>query len=94
METRPQVSIDNPKMSFGDVATRVGNMWRELVPEQRSKYDSLAQDDKERYDREKQSIQETYASLTHDNMGYMHSMHQLPNNYLYHQAPQMGQYGL
>ncbi len=82
MEKRPQVSIESPKLSFGDVASKVGNMWRELSSEERTKYERMAREDKERYDKEKQSIQESYASINQDAvMGYhMQQMHHMNQN--------------
>ncbi len=58
MENRPLVSVDNPKLSFGEVAAKVGVMWRALSPEERVKYDTLAAEDKDRYEREKESLKQ------------------------------------
>mmetsp|Transcript_12080 Transcript_12080/g.19662 ORF Transcript_12080/g.19662 Transcript_12080/m.19662 type:complete len:279 (+) Transcript_12080:47-883(+) len=71
METRPMVSVENPKMTFGEVATRVGQMWRGLSPESRTKYDHMAQQDKERYDREKESMKQRMAQFSHHSQHFL-----------------------
>lgn len=52
METRPIVACDNPQMTFGEVASQVGVMWRNLGPESRQKYTQRAEVDKQRYETE------------------------------------------
>jgi DNA repair protein RAD16 len=35
---RPQVVAENPKLSFGEVGRKLGEMWRELSDEEKKKY--------------------------------------------------------
>jgi hypothetical protein len=35
---RPQVVTENPKLSFGEVGRKLGEMWRELSDEEKKKY--------------------------------------------------------
>jgi len=47
--TRPQVKIDQPNLSFGDVGKTLGKMFRELTPEEKDKFIKIANKDKVRY---------------------------------------------
>jgi hypothetical protein len=51
-ETRPKLKEDNPEMTFGETGKRLGEMFRELSPEQKERYERMARDDKARFDRE------------------------------------------
>ncbi|GBG34179.1 High mobility group protein [Hondaea fermentalgiana] len=67
IEQRPIISTQYPKLSFGEVATRVGQMWRALDSTGREKYDILAREDKERYDREKEMIKNRLSYMANAN---------------------------
>mmetsp|Transcript_3840 Transcript_3840/g.4781 ORF Transcript_3840/g.4781 Transcript_3840/m.4781 type:complete len:264 (-) Transcript_3840:755-1546(-) len=56
MEMRPIVSVENPEKTFGEVAAKVGQMWRELPAEKRVKYNMKAEEDKARFEREKMML--------------------------------------
>jgi len=47
--TRPQVKIDQPNLSFGDVGKTLGRLFRELTPEEKDKFIQIANKDKVRY---------------------------------------------
>lgn len=53
---RPIVSVENPEKTFGEVAAKVGQMWRELPAEKRVKYNMKAEEDKARFEREKMML--------------------------------------
>lgn len=48
------MSKENPELHFKEVATKVGQMWRDLAEHHREKYQQLADQDKVRYEREKE----------------------------------------
>jgi len=75
IEKRPIVSSSNPKLSFGEVATHVGQMWRALESEGRAKYEQLAREDKERYDREKEMMQNRLSYNITTNGAYEEDIH-------------------
>lgn len=51
-EVRPRVREENPDASFGNIAKIISAEFKSLTPSQRARYDQLAADDKERYQRE------------------------------------------
>ena len=54
-EVRPALVLENnarpegERISFGDLAKKLGAMWKELTPERKVPYEQLAAADKERY---------------------------------------------
>ena len=44
-----QVRKDNPGISFGDLSKTIGNLWKEMDPEDKERFLSLEREDKERY---------------------------------------------
>lgn len=51
-EVRPQIVADNPNLKVSEVAKEIGEQWKNLDQDQKSKYEKLAEQDKERYQRE------------------------------------------
>ncbi len=54
LEVRPTVAKSNPGLHGSEAAKELGRLYRELTPEQRKKYDDLAEEEKTRYKREKE----------------------------------------
>ncbi len=54
MQNRPRVSSQNPNMSFAEVASKVGLMWRDLSESKREQFKKKANQDKTRYEKEKE----------------------------------------
>lgn len=51
-EVRPKIKKEHPEMSFGELGKKIGEMFRELSPEEKLKYEEMAKKDKARYQRE------------------------------------------
>ncbi len=49
---RSTVKDENSSLSFGELGKLMGQKYKALTPEERAKYDKMAEDDKERYSRE------------------------------------------
>jgi hypothetical protein len=48
-EQRPKLSANHPELKMVELAAKLGTLWRELEPEQRSGYEAQAATDKQRY---------------------------------------------
>uniref|UniRef100_A0A0D6R3Y0 HMG box domain-containing protein n=1 Tax=Araucaria cunninghamii TaxID=56994 RepID=A0A0D6R3Y0_ARACU len=53
-ENRERVRTENPNITFGQVGKVLGEEWKGLTDEKKSKYQKMAADDKARYEREKE----------------------------------------
>ncbi|KAG2499803.1 hypothetical protein HYH03_002099 [Edaphochlamys debaryana] len=51
-EMREAVKADNPGASVTDIGRRLGELWKEANEEEKRKFHKLADEDKERYNRE------------------------------------------
>lgn len=51
-EVRAKTKEENPGISFGDLGKMIGEMFRSLSPEEKSKYEKMAAEAKEKYDGE------------------------------------------
>lgn len=49
---RSEITRANPGISIGDVAKQLGALWKQISASEKEKYDKLALQDKERYERE------------------------------------------
>lgn len=49
---RNMVKEQNPGFLVGDIARRLGELWKDVIPEERAKFEQMALEDKERYERE------------------------------------------
>jgi len=56
-EKRNEVKNDNPDASFGDLGKIIGNLWKNISPEEKEKYEKKAREDKERYKREMEEFE-------------------------------------
>lgn len=45
------MKANNPEYTMGDIAKELGRRWAAAEPETKSKYESLSEQDKARYDR-------------------------------------------
>lgn len=54
-EERARVKASDPNLSLGDTAKELGKRWASVDATTKSKFEKLAQKDKERYEREKAS---------------------------------------
>lgn len=52
-ENRDIVRAENPGISFGQVGKLLGDKWKQLSAEDKGPYDSKAEADKKRYEKEK-----------------------------------------
>lgn len=50
-DERSKVKGENPEYTMGDIAKELGRRWAAANPDTKSKYDSLSEKDKARYDR-------------------------------------------
>jgi len=53
VDNRARVKAANPDINFGDLSRLLAKEWKECSKEDRLKYDTLAEEDKQRYKREK-----------------------------------------
>lgn len=51
-EMRTKVAAENPDMSFGDLGKELGRLWKEVVGDEKDKYERMAAKDKVRYTEE------------------------------------------
>ena len=51
-DMRPKVTAENPGIKFVDMGVVLGERWRALPPEEKSKYENQAAEDKARFNRE------------------------------------------
>jgi len=51
-DERAKVKMANPEYGVGDIAKELGKKWSDASPELKSKYEAMAQKDKDRYERE------------------------------------------
>eukprot|EP00095_Tigriopus_kingsejongensis_P005050 maker-scaffold1150_size58936-snap-gene-0.13 protein:Tk05050 transcript:maker-scaffold1150_size58936-snap-gene-0.13-mRNA-1 annotation:"unknown" len=58
-DERAKVRAANPDFGVGDTAKELSRRWAETAPEIRSKFESLAEKDRARYDRDKREYQKT-----------------------------------
>ena len=49
---RPRVMAENPGIKFVEMGTLLGEKWRSLSPEEKQRYEDMAQEDKQRFNRE------------------------------------------
>ena len=56
-EIRPKVKAEHPDASFGELGKMIGEMFRKLTPEEKEKYEQIAQKDKQRYKRQMDEYQ-------------------------------------
>ena len=61
-DERPKIQMENPSIKFTDLGAVLGERWRSLVPDDRKRYDELAEQDKIRFAHE----METYRQLNND----------------------------
>lgn len=52
LEERPKIVKETPDMKFTEMGHVMGERWRALTPEQKKKYEDLANDDKKRFNEE------------------------------------------
>lgn len=52
-ENRDIVRAENPGITFGQVGKQLGDKWKALTPEEKTPYETKADADKKRYEKEK-----------------------------------------
>ena len=57
-DIRPQVKVENPTASFGEVAKIISRQYKELSEKDLAVYKKKAEEDKERYQREMRAYRE------------------------------------
>lgn len=63
-DERSKVKANNPEYTMGDIAKELGRRWAAADPEVKSKYESLSEQDKARYDREMTAYKKGPLALT------------------------------
>lgn len=63
-DERSKVKANNPEYTMGDIAKELGRRWAAAEPETKSKYESLSEQDKARYDREMTAYKKGPLALT------------------------------
>lgn len=63
-DERSKVKANNPEYTMGDIAKELGRRWAAADPETKSKYESLSEQDKARYDREMTAYKKGPLALT------------------------------
>lgn len=56
-KTRPVVKAENPDIAFGDVAKKLGALWKTMTDDDKKEFNVLAAADKERYAREREEME-------------------------------------
>lgn len=51
-EMRPKLKERQPELKFGELGQKLGEMFRNLTPEEKEKYEKMARDDKARFSKE------------------------------------------
>lgn len=51
-DKRDEVKKANPDIKFGEVAKAISALWKDCTPSEKKKYESAAEKEKERYQRE------------------------------------------
>ena len=52
VDKREAVKSSNPQLQFGDIAKEVSTLWKSCRESEKQKYNNLANEDKQRYERE------------------------------------------
>lgn len=52
-QNRETVKQEDPSRSFGDIGRALGEKWRNMSPADKAPYEAKANEDKERYQRER-----------------------------------------
>lgn len=50
-EHRPKIKSDNPGISIGDIAKKLGEMWSKLSPKEKTPFEQKAMKFKEKYEK-------------------------------------------
>jgi len=58
VDKRAGVKREYPDLVFGDIAKQVSHLWANCPPEEKARYQSLAEEDKQRYNKEMQHYKE------------------------------------
>jgi len=73
-EMRPQICLEFPGIKFTELGHVMGERWRALTPEQKKRFEDLAEDDKRRFQEEmgtyNASKEESLASSAHPKVDY------------------------
>ncbi|CAK0784212.1 hypothetical protein CVIRNUC_007416 [Coccomyxa viridis] len=56
---RDEVKKENPDLAFGEVGKRLGELWKEVTPTEKSKFEEMAKKDKARYEKEKAAYEKS-----------------------------------
>lgn len=59
-DIRPTVKAENPEAKFGDIAKIISRQYKQLPERELEKYQKLAAEDKERYQRQMQAYKQGY----------------------------------
>ena len=49
-EERPKIKAEDPSLSFGEIAKLIGQRWKEVDPEDKKRYEKIAEEGKKKYD--------------------------------------------
>ncbi|KAG2433609.1 hypothetical protein HYH02_012538 [Chlamydomonas schloesseri] len=65
-EMRESVKADNPDFSVTDIGRRLGELWKECEEEDKKKFHKMAEEDKDRYNKENAAYQKKAKSESDD----------------------------
>jgi len=61
---REKVRQENPKASFGEIGKLLGKKWKDMSEKEKAPYVKKAEEDKERYEKEKAVMEENKAAAS------------------------------
>jgi structure-specific recognition protein 1 len=67
-DERPNVMAENPGIKFVEMGTLLGEKWRNLPPEEKQRYEDMALEDKQRFNREMEEYSANRAPEPEENV--------------------------
>ena len=64
MDVFKQVQQENPGKKIGDLSKIIGDMWRNIDPDLKKKYEASFKKDHEKYTKEKEEYEMNYGKIT------------------------------
>ena len=65
-ENRELLKKKNPQLTFTEIAKMLGEMWKNMTPEEKSRFEIMAEEDKEKYRKAKDKFPEPVTIVTPD----------------------------
>lgn len=64
-ERRAELKLENPKLAFGKIGAKLGEIWRNLSSEEKRPYEERASSDRERYRKQMESYKSDHRNDSH-----------------------------